>query len=254
MVTREILDYFLYPKATEYDVPKTLLYAIVFVLAIWLVYRFLKNRKIKVDKRLAVAISPYVAFGGILRVLQDIGIVDSYLFVTPVIYATVFFITFLTLNLSLLIERRQKTPYFKSLFIVGLLLTTFLIIFIKPTNLRGLLLVMIMYLPWVVIFSQIKWGVTNRVVTLVQMFDATTTYVAVNFFGFYEQHVLPTVLINLFSPVSFIFVKLVGIVAILILIDRFSKDIEFNNYLKLIMGILGGATGVRDFFALLTLV
>ena len=89
--------------------------------------------------------------------------------------------------------------------------------------------------------------------TLIQLFDGTATFVALNFFGYYEQHIIPTFIINLFGPISFIFIKLITVVAILVLIDRISPDKEFNNYLKLIIGILGGATGSRDFLALIAL-
>jgi uncharacterized membrane protein len=90
------------------------------------------------------------------------------------------------------------------------------------------------------------------------MFDATTTVTAMTFFGYGEQHVLPTIFINLFSstlfgPFSFIVLKLIGVVPVLILIDKLSSDKEFNNYLKLAIGILGAATGTRDFSCLLSL-
>lgn len=86
------------------------------------------------------------------------------------------------------------------------------------------------------------------------MFDASTTFVALNFFGYSEQHIFPNFIISLFGPASFIFLKLIGVVAALILVDKFSKDKEFNNYLKLCIGILGGATGARDLFTLFSLV
>ena len=85
------------------------------------------------------------------------------------------------------------------------------------------------------------------------MFDATSTFVALQYFGYYEQHVVPSIFINIFSPISFVFLKIVGIVAILLLLDRFKGDEEFNNYLKLIIGILGLGTGTRDFLRLLAL-
>jgi uncharacterized membrane protein len=48
--------------------------------------------------------------------------------------------------------------------------------------------------------------------------------------------------------------KAVAIIAILILIDKFSKEKEYSNYLKLVIGILGAATSLRDFTRLVAFV
>ena len=69
---------------------------------------------------------------------------------------------------------------------------------------------------------------------------------------------MPTFFIELFGPFSFIVLKVVAIVAALILIDKFvgnsKEDEEFKSYIKLIIGILGGATACRDLIALAVLV
>jgi uncharacterized membrane protein len=210
--------------------------------------------KIKIDKRLVIGISPYVFFGGILRVLEDAGTISSYWFVTPGIYFLVGFITIATLLFSVLIERKKGVPYFKILFIFGLGLVVFSLPFIELINLKGFLLILAFFLPWVVIFYVVRWSLENKFVSLVHLFDGTTTFVAMNFFGYAEQHIFPTFVIGVFSPISFIFLKLVIIVPALILIDKICKNKEFARYLKLVIGILGGATGTRDMFGLLALV
>mgnify|MGYP000223940133 CR=1 FL=1 len=259
---RDVVDYFLHPKKTGYDVPKTLTYALVLVVAAYLVYRLLKILKIKIDQRLAVALAPYVAFGGAIRVLQDAGLLHSYLFVTPGIYFFIFFVVLTVLLFSLALEKKGL-PYFKTMFVCGLLLLASTLPQLTPINFYGAFLVLLFFSPWLFVFSpMIRWSKGNKAVVLLQLFDATTTFVALNFFGpaligskgFVEQHILPTFLINIFGPVSFIVVKLFTVVIFLVLIDRFSTDKEFNRYLKLIIGILGGATGSRDFIALLTMI
>jgi len=257
------IEYWLAAKAAGYDATKTTVFAVIFIIAVYLIYKLLTKLKIKVDIKLAIAIAPYIIFGGTIRVLQDSGILNSYLFVTPGIYVFVFAILIATILSALFLERRKGIPYFKTVFIVGMILVSVFIVFLKPVNFYGSALVVLFYLPWIIVFYFFKkWNFVNRMVTLVQMFDATNTFVALQFFGvsvfsasfgFYEQHVLPTFIINMFGPISFIIVKLVAIVAVLLLIDRFSEDKRFSNYLKLIIAILGGATGTRDFIALLTL-
>jgi uncharacterized membrane protein len=256
---RDLLDYFIAPIKTGYDFPKTLVFALVFIFALYLVYLFLKKIKVKVDRRFAVAVVPYVVFGGTLRVLKDLGLLTSYWFVTPGIYFLVLFLIIAVLLLSLLLQKKLKIPYFKTLFVIGILLISFNVSQIRFVNSNGAVLVAIFYLPWVLLFYFSKrWGLENRIVSAVQMFDATTTATAMTFFGYGEQHVLPNIFINLFGsvlfgPFSFVVLKIVGVVLVLVLIDRLSDDKEFSNYLKLAIGILGLATGTRDFTCLLSL-
>ncbi len=251
---QNLIDYFINPYETGYTVSKTLAYAIVFIVSAYLIYKLLKKLKIKIDKRLALAISPYIVFGGILRVLQDSGILTYNLFVTPGIWFFTSFILLGALVFSVFAERKKGIPYFKILFTLGLVLVSFSLPFIKLINFEGLLLISAFFLPWVIIFFLVRWTLENKAVSLVQLFDGTTTFIAMNFFGYQEQHVFPTFFIGFFSPVSFIFLKLIVVVAILILIDKFCKDKNFGRYLKLIIGILGGATATRDFIRLLALV
>ncbi len=256
MQLRDLADYFLSPKKSGYDVPKTISYSIVLIGAAYVVFRILKKLKIKIDERLALVVSPYIIFGAALRVIQDTGIVDSYFFITPGIYALVFSILFASLLLSLAISRKFKVPYYKTAFVLGLAFLPFVFSYIKIINIYGAALVIIFFLPWLVILKFISWNPQNKVVTLLHIFDATTTAVAMNFFGYYEQHVLPAFLIETFGPFSFIVFKIIIIISILEIIDHSLKedpsiDREFVIYLKLIIGILGAATGTRDFITLL---
>ena len=256
MVTlEEIISYFTNPTAIGYTPEKTLIFALLLVVAVSIIFEMLKKFKIKVDQKLAISVLPYVLLGATIRGLRDAeNIFISDLFVTPGIYVVTFSIAFIGLLVALVIKRKFDIPYFKTFFIIGLFSFAVLLPFINFVNLQGFLLVSLFYLPWIIILYKIKWNTSNKLVTAAQMFDATATYVALQYFGYYEQHVVPSIFINIFSPISFIFLKVVGIVTILLLLDRFKGDKEFNNYLKLIIGILGLGTGTRDFLRLLALV
>ena len=255
MVTfEEIINYFTDPTATGYTVEKTLIFALLLIGAVYGIFELMKKIKLKLDYRLVLGIIPYVLVGGTLRVIEDAGIFTSYWLVTPGIYILTFAIALITLFVSLFLQNKFGIPYFKIFFTVGLLSFAFLLPLLNFVNLHGLLFVALFFVPWIIILYKIRWGLVNKLVALAQMFDATATYVAIEFFGYYEKHVLPSFLINVFSPVSFIFVKIIGIVIILFLIDKSKGDKEFNNFLKLIIGILGLGTGTRDFLRLLALV
>jgi uncharacterized membrane protein len=141
------------------------------------------------------------------------------------------------------------------MFIVGIILITPVLASLKYINFVGVGYIILWFAPWLIILKAISWVSENKIVTGIQMLDATVTYVSLNYFDYYEQHVLPRYIIEFFgTPFSFIILKFVVIVSILLLIDNFSDDREFNKYIKLIIAILGASTASRDFLRLFYLV
>jgi len=249
------IEQLLWPKQMGYTFESTLLYSIILIIAIYLIYKLLKRLNVKIDQRLAIAVSPYVALASTIRSLEDARFFSSYWFVTPGIYFFIAFIFFTVFLISIILERKKIMNYHKPSFLIGILILSFMLANLQITNYSGILLVFLFFLPWPIIFYLIKkWKVENRIVSSLHMFDANATFVSMNFFGYKEQHILPTYVINIFGPYSFVILKLVTIVAILMAIDKFSNDREFNKYLKICIGILGAATGLRDFFSLSSLV
>jgi len=234
-----------------YNIVNTTVYSLILVIFVYLIFKILKKLKIRIDKNLALAISPFVLFGSSMRVLEDSEILRGSIFVTPGIYFLVFGITFFTLLISVFIQRKRGIPYFKPMFIVGLILSAFSLGNLQYKNYSGFAYIIVYFAPWVVLLKLIPWLKENKIVTAVHMFDANSTFVSLQYFNYYEQHVLPRYFINLSgTPFSFVIIKFLAVVSILFLIDRYSHDKEFNNYIKLIIGILGAATGTRDFLRL----
>ncbi len=236
--------YFLTPG---YNPVNTTVYALVFVVAAYFIFRILRKLKLKVDKRLAIGIAPFVLMGSVFRVLDDAKILSGFLFFTPGIYFFIFAVTIATLLASLYIQKKFKINYFKIMLVVGLAIDAVAVNLLHFTNSYAAFVDIAFYFPWPVLFYLIRWNSANKAVASIQMFDANTTFVSLQFFNYREQHVVPNIFINLFSPVSFIVVKAVAVITVLILIDKFAEDKEFANYLKLIIAILGGATSFRDF-------
>jgi len=190
-----------------------------------------------------------------MRILEDSDVLYGRLFITPGIYFLIFGVTISTLLISLLLERKKGIPYFKPMFIVGLILTAPVLGILQYKNFLGVFYVILFFIPWIILLKLIPWLKENKIVTGLHLFDANTTFVSLSYFGYYEQHVLPRYLINLSgTPFSFVIVKFIALVAILWIIDKYSDDKEFNNYIKLIIGILGAATGIRDFLMLFSFV
>ncbi len=250
-----IRQYFINPILLNqgYNFINSTVYALAFIGAIYLILLLLKKIKISIDSRLALAIIPYVIFGSIIRILEDTGVLKSYLLVTPMIYGEMILFILFVLTASVFIQRKFGIPYFKLMFLIGILLISVPLAFLNFKNFYGMLLTLAFFLPWILIFYFIKWRPENKLVSLAHIFDGTASFTAVRFFGYFEQYPIPRFLMSSLSPVSFLVVKVIAIIAILVLIDRLSDDKEFNNYIKLIIGILGLAPGVRDFLRLAVL-
>lgn len=244
----------LFCSTTGYTVESTTIFAAILIIFVYFIFWILKFLKIKVDRRLAIAISPYIILGSSLRILKDTGIIVNCLFQTPGIYFFIFGITLLLLIITRLIERKKNIPYYKIMFIIGLFLIGPILGIIQYRNFTGIGYIIAYLIPWIILLKLIPWLKENKIVTGLHLFDANATFVSLSYFGYYEQHVLPRYLINLFgTPFSFVIIKFIALVAILFIIDRYSDDKEFNNYIKLIIGILGAATGTRDFLMLFSL-
>ena len=238
-------------KTDGYNPVNTTVYGFLLVVFAYIIYKILKKLQIKIDKKLALSVSPFVIFGSSIRILEDANIISGYFFVTPGIYFLTFGITFLTLLISWKIEKKFQISYHKIMFIIGLILTSPVLGILKYNNFLGVGYVLLFFIPWIFFLKLIPLSKENKIVTGLHVFDGTVTFVSLNYFGYYEQHVLPRYLINLFgTPLSFVFLKFVVIVSVLLLIDKYSKDKDFNNFIKLIIGILGAATGTRDFLRL----
>ncbi len=253
-ITDFIQQYYINPMVhgTGYNFVNSLTYAILFIFAIYSIFLLLKKLKISIDKRFVLAILPFVLFGSFTRVLEDAEIFKTYLLVTPFIYGIMIGLIVFSFLISFLIQKRFKIGYYKTMFFIGIFLLSFPLALLKFQNIYSILLVSAFFLPWVLISFFIKWKLENKLVTLAHVFDATTSFVAVNFFGFWELYPMSRFLTSI-NPFVYIIVKASVIVGILVLIDKSSEDKQFNNYLKLIIGILGLAPGLRNFLSLLVL-
>jgi uncharacterized membrane protein len=237
---------------TGYTWDKTLIYGIILITTVFLIFKMLKKLKVKIDGKFSLAIFPFVLFGGVLRVLRDLGILTSFLFATPYIYFLVASITILTLLTSLLLERKFGISYTKIVFLTGFILFFIAISKIPEIDLTRAVYVLTFFFPFLVFISLIRWSKANKTVTLIQTFDGITTFASINFFGYGEQHVLPSFIIQTFGAFTFPLIKIIAIVLALILIDKFFEDREMKNFVKLCIAILAGGTSTRDFTCLLS--
>ncbi|MDG6250395.1 DUF63 family protein, partial [Methanocalculus sp.] len=90
-----------------YTLVDTLTYALILIISVYLVYRWLSRKQIAIDGAFVLATIPYVVLGGFLRVIEDTGMIQSdyrFLLITPLIFFTIFFITVISLFIARWLE------------------------------------------------------------------------------------------------------------------------------------------------------
>ncbi len=251
MFHEKVISYFLDPFAEGYTLEKTITLGLIALAFIYVIYELLKKMKIKVDRRFAIALFPYIVFGSALRVWQDAGIVNSILFTTPNIYLLVFFVFFTTLVFSWYLMREK---YYKITSLFGIVLASIALANIEIVNYVMPILDFAVFLPIALILYKIRWSKENKIVAGAQIFDGTTTYLAIKFFGYSEQHFVPSVLISLVAPEIFPLIKIIAVLILLYYLDRFVENKDERNYTKALIATLALATSIRDLLRVSALV
>lgn len=249
-----VRQYYINPMVLNqgYNFINTLTYALLVVLATYLTFKFLERMRVKVNKNFIVSITILVVLGTTVRLLEEAGIFTSYFLVTPLIWIETFAFVFIIFLISRNIEKKFGIPYYKTLSVVGfiLLVIPLTLILTKLEQFTGMLISLGLLVPFAITFFFVKWKPENKFVSMAHIFDASATFTAIQFFGFTELHVVPRLLIGTFNPVSFIIVKVLVVIGVLLAIDKYSDDKNFNNFLKLVIAIIGLAPALRDFFML----
>jgi uncharacterized membrane protein len=261
MIEDFINENFLNPLCYYYTTIGTITYGLILILAVLGTYKLLKKLKIKIDRRFLIGLLPFIIFGGWTRALRDygLGIYDqNKLFCSPPIYFFVFAITLASLLLGLLLERKiKKISYEKVMLALGVLLLLYDLSLTQIKNFYGFSIITILIGTWGLVFYGIHklkpklLSLENAGILVSHLFDASSTFTALTFFGFYEQHVLPNFFIKTLSlgPWTMFPLKIIVVWVALYYIDMSKEDKFLKNFLKIVILILGLALGVRDFLS-----
>jgi uncharacterized membrane protein len=272
-----INDYFLDPilKNGWFNPVNTIVYSIILVIAVYFVYKFLKKMDIHINRYFLYAILPFIFWGSSTRVLHDAafsGVLTGPLgefyslpiFPTPGSYMITFLLALITLLISLVIQRFAKFPYWKTMLVIGIALCLWNVIIMPFHSVIPLLIILPITLAWTGLFFLIRksavhfkkkdlaslFSHANVVILGSHMLDASATFTALTFFGYAEQHVLPNLIIPVLGPASMFLLKLVVLIPVLWIIDKYAEKGDFKNFLKIVILILGLAPGLRDMIRL----
>ncbi|MFH0836507.1 MAG: DUF63 family protein [Candidatus Aenigmatarchaeota archaeon] len=268
---------FVIPLGKYYTAVNTLVYGIIFALAVFGVYKLLRYLKIIINKDFVIGIIPYVVLGSVLRAMKDALILDYWIFASPIIYMLMFGIATIALLLSIGVAKLAKkkksrfaqflSSYHKLWSIIGIVLVLASIIVLSTIGFKnyyesgitlGLtaLCGIIVYL----LYQANQKFPDNRFLRVftkenclllgVHLFDAATTFTALTFLPYYEQHVVSNFVITYLSPAGQFVLKFIVVIVVLYVLDsqlNEPENIYLRNFLKIAIFILGFAPGLRNF-------
>ena len=249
--------FYLHPGYTTFN---TIIFGLILgIIIMGIIKIFDKINKDPLD--LIYPLIPIIIFGSTSRALVDNHIYPRiHLLATPGIYIFIGIMTIILLILSTIIEKHVKIKYSAIITIFGSIITipNILLLIFHGINLEVTILELALWIIISGMFVLLRNKINllnnrgNLEVLSAHIFDATSTFVAIDFFGYYEQHVLPTFLINISETALIMYPLKIGVILlVLYIIDKQVDEKNTNHMLKLAIYILGLAPGIRNFTTLI---
>jgi uncharacterized membrane protein len=262
---------------TSYNLVETLTYAFVLILiCIFVVLKMLARLKVEIDTRFMISVLPYIFAGSSLRVLEDSDLFLpplQYLFITPAIYFVVFAVTISVLSLALALERNGKIKDYHGLFcaagIAWALVNMAILLYVGEVKhldyaaailFLGILATGIVY----IVSRQLNFAVlTDRLnisILFAHLFDASSTYVGMDWLNYYEKHPVPSFIIDFAGnysdhPALMMYpLKLLVFIPVFYILDSQlddEKEKKFIPLMKLVILVLGLSPALRNTLRLL---
>ncbi len=280
MISDFIYKYYIDPirLGQSYNIVDTVSYAIILVIAVYLLYRWMSQSTwladigFTIDSRFIIATLPYVILGGVLRVVQDTGMITGgfqFLLVTPLIYFVLFFFTITMLFLSRSLTLKGFTKDILTFYAIAGIMSAFvvsLVLFAWGINHAHVDLFILGIIPFMAIIATLLvWAcmryllgwkyVTNPLyLTLLfgQLLDASATSYGIELHPsvqYIEQHVVGSGLIELTHTAFVMFpLKLVVLFPAIYIMELYRKEANpaFWHLVLLAMIVVGLAPGIRD--------
>ncbi len=267
-----IQEYFINPMAfpdkyPPYNPVNTLTFAVLGLLAAFLIYKGLKKYGVKIDSAFFYSILPFVALGSILRVAVDANALPRavsvfgetfYPLITPAVYVITFLATIACLSIARITAKKKDEKFNAITLRLGtalailafLLLTPFIF---KQSFAERLMVIVLLALASLAFFLALRRarklaseGVEKATV-FAQSLDGAATFAGVGFFNYGEQHVVGNFIIDaLGGPPAFYVIKTLFAILVVEVLRREKVDAQLKTYLLLLITIFGLAPGLRD--------
>jgi uncharacterized membrane protein len=234
--------------------------------------RYLNRIRLTIDTPFILATLPYVVLGGLLRVVQDTGMITGdiqFLLVTPLIYFVLFFFTLGMIFLSRYLQAQGYIKNFLSAYAFAGTMSVFTVALILAAwgitrtviDLTVLFVIPLMALAataavWAFMRYVLSWKYVNHplYVTLIfsHMLDASATSYGIDMhpaLRYVEQHVVGSNLIAWTHTAFVMFpLKLIVLFPAIYVLEMYrpEADPDFWHLVLLAMIVVGLAPGVRD--------
>ena len=280
MISDFIYKYYIDPikNGQAYNVVDTLTYAIILVICVYLLYRwmsastYLAESGFSFDRNFILATVPYVILGGLLRVIEDTGMITSdwkYLLITPLIYFTLFFFVIGVMFVSRYLTLKGITASFIQFYafagVLAMIVASLILCSFGMAH-NGIDLVILAIIPlmavtataivWAVMKYALGWTYVSDPVYITllfgQLLDASATSYGIDLHPsvqYVEQHVVGSALIGMTGTAFVMFpLKLIVLFPAVYVMQLYRKEANpaFWHLVLLAMIVVGFAPGVRD--------
>lgn len=242
-----IYNFLFNPKLEGYTFFKTLLYSIGYSIIVFILYYLLRRKNwIKLDERLVIhsyfLSLPFVA----IRVLEDYSILQGILFITP--WIEIMYVVSFLVSLFVLVRILKVHNYEKVSVVMSPLVFFSLILHLEDRfNFFIFLLNAILGMFFILLFFSLGFvNLYDRLVLLTHAYEALVTVFNVVFLGFYEQHVISRIFLEI-SPILFLSAKISFVLVFLKIVDFCTDRNEYlRNIIKLSFSVFGFSVGLRN--------
>ncbi|MDI6718402.1 MAG: DUF63 family protein [Methanomicrobiales archaeon] len=273
MIREFVYKYYIDPirYGQPYTLVDTLTYALLLIAAVYLIHRWFEREGIAVDRDFILSTLPYVVLGGLLRVVQDTGLIQSdlqFLLVTPLIFFSLFVFTVGALYTARRVRANASTDARLRLYRgIGIVACAFVALVLLLFGISETLIA----LDVLGIILAIAFGTTAAVWLSVRyllgwkfvadplyiclifghMLDASATSFGIDLhpLQYVEQHVVGSVLIEWTGTAFAMFpLKLAVVVPALYVLEMYRREGNSTlwHLVILAMIVVGLAPGVRD--------
>ncbi|WP_214021114.1 DUF63 family protein [Methanoculleus sp.] len=273
MIREFLYKYYIDPirYGEAYTLVDTLTYALILIAAVYLVYRGLRRYKFAIDDELVLATMPFVVLGGLLRVVEDTGMITSdfrFLLITPLIFFTIFTVAGIALFAGKLAENAGLVARYSRVYagtgIAACLVAASALVWFGLTEttialdvlvaIPGLALVSSLAL-WAFLVYGLKWDYASNILYKLLIFghmlDASATSYGIDIHPvhYVEQHVVGSSLIEATGTAfSMFLLKIAVIIPAIYVLEMYRREgsSDLWHLILLAMIVVGMAPGIRD--------
>ena len=273
MIREFLYKYYIDPirYGEAYTLVDTLTYALILIVAVYIVYRGLRRYGIAVDEELVLATMPFVVLGGLLRVVEDTGMITSdlrFLLITPLIFFTISGIAMVSLFAGKLAENAglvaRYSRFYGGVGIVACIVAALALTWFGLTettialDVLGIILALTAVSSlalWAFFVYVLKWDYASNILYKLLIFghmldaSATSYGIDIHSIHYVEQHVVGGALIDATGTAfSMFLLKIAVLVPAIYVLEMYRREGNSGlwHLILLAMIVVGMAPGIRD--------